>query len=321
MNSRLKKGVVFSLFVITAISLVMLSYQIKTEFKEEIKAETFVNRAELINQFIDNFEKDLSRTLKLSTKSSFESAYNYMKSTGYLGSNFDLRMKELILFGTILGTPQATSEDKTIYSWLEGINLIANQLNINISLDEISIYLTQKDAWTINITMTTNVSISDNLGQLKWNYTLIKNTMLDISNEGLPDPVYYIESVGTMENLIKKTNYSTFWYNLSGSINVDYLTNHVTNQFYHNNSNAPSFIMRYKGDLSSNEYGIESFVNIVSGSAVCTNSVTGDCSVCTTDYQFFSEGCSSPKQIENMEPRFKIDNSDTENYNLDDIEI
>ena len=55
MYSAKKKGILFSLFVVTALSLVVLSFKMKQEFVEEDRAEIFKQRAEQTNFFVADF--------------------------------------------------------------------------------------------------------------------------------------------------------------------------------------------------------------------------------------------------------------------------
>ena len=138
----------------------------------------------------------------------------------------------------------------------------------------------------------------------------------------------FIESLDNMGNYstpllnrIVKSPYIELWVNESllpfpNEVNVSNLIDHTLNQFYLNNTRAPSYLMRLAGNFGNSTYGIESFVNVLNDSSIWDYSEEGD-ATCAADYQFFVTGCTGDShRIYNMNSRFYLDQEHLNDYDM-----
>jgi len=77
---------------------------------------------------------------------------------------------------------------------------------------------------------------------------------------GFEDPLYTVESSDRISVLINRTPTIDFVNDATNDTTI--LKTHIENSYYLNSTSAPSFLMRFTGNLSPSIYGIESFVNI-----------------------------------------------------------
>jgi hypothetical protein len=338
---KLKKGFFFSLFVITALALVVFTFKTNVELKEEQRVEVFKTRVDTTNQFLDDMEKDIERAIYVSAFRAFLAMDEYIHKKEEYIDNVSTRLPELMINGTIKGLQMNSTNSSTFGKWIQGIQELSNRYNINITFKDTQIEVYQFSPWTIDISFISNVSVKDYEDIVSWNYTIAKSTIINISEAHFADPVYFMGSITNYEegtpliNTIQQTPYEYLWKNDSSapySVNITNLQDHVTRQLYINNTGAPSYIMRLEGHTNcSAEYttqcresGIESLVNVLDMSTFWKYNKAGesDKEPCVADYQFFYEGC-SPKadknNVINMDKNFRLDRNHLGLYNLTSI--
>ncbi len=320
-----KKGLLFSLFVITALSLVILTFKTKVEFKEEKKADVFAKRVEVANAFIEDMEVDLERSLYVATFRAFLGADEHLHNTEEYIGDVNNKIGELILNGTIDKQATNSTLDSTFSNWTKKMQLLSHKLNINVSFENTSIDVRHISPWVVRITVNSLVTVTDFEDKIQWNFTLLDKTDFDISDANLPDPMYFIESIQNNQqetpllNSIRRTSFKQFWMNESNFITVGNLTNHTLGQFYRESTEAPSFLGRLSGNFSPSEHGIESFINVINVSPEIWKYSTSAGPTCVADYQFFETGCSDPHKVIKMDDKFLLDWNHLVSYNLTNL--
>ena len=326
-----KKGFIFTLFVITSLALIVMTYRMKVEFREEQRSEIYKNRVEQVNMFILDMEKDMERALYVTSFRAFLGIDEYIhRHIDYI-DDVDLRLPELMLNGTLDGELVNSTNASTLTEWMKRMESLSKRFNINMSFEDIEIKVEHYSPWIIKVKIDTNVSITDFNRVIGWNYSLKKSTMIDISVANLPDPLYFVESMDNIGNgsnpllnRIVKSPYQELWVNESpavppADVNVTNLIDHTLNQYYWNNTKAPSYLMRLEGNFSNSTYGIESFVDVISDSNIWEYSENG-AATCVSDYQFFKTGCVGDRHnIRNMNNRFYLDDEHLVDYNMGKI--
>ncbi|MBD3163730.1 hypothetical protein GF323_00860 [Candidatus Woesearchaeota archaeon] len=342
---KLKKGFLFSLFVITALSLIVFTVTSRVKFKEEQRAESFNQRVKYTNFFVEDMKKDVERSLYVASFRAFLAAEEYiLANEDYLDKNaFNKTMESLILNGTMNGTTMNATNSSTFMNWTKKIGKLARRFKININFTDMNIRVMQNNPWHISVSLYSNVSIIDNEKELGWNFELKKSTSIDIREANFMDPIYYVESIKNYQqnknkvlsrkpllNYYEETIYPSLWQNQSGFINVSNLEKHTTEQLYNKSRSAPSYLMRLQGETDCTQpeyfsvcdkYGIESFVNVINHTYenIWDFSHSGQ-KTCIVDYQFFVEGCDPITKkgynLINMPTDFIIDWPAMQNYNL-----
>jgi hypothetical protein len=352
---EMKKGFLFSVFVITALALIVFSFKTKVQFKEEQRADIFTRRVEQTTLFLDDMEKDIERSLYVSTFRAFLGIDEYItKKEDYLSldgtdEKVDLENKVigLIINGTLNGEHLNATNSSTFSNWTKRMTTLAERFSINLTFKNIYMSVDQVSPWVVKVDFKSDVIVSDFEGLLGWDYEVSETTYIDISEANFPDPLYYIASIDNygdeapLFNSIRKTPFEGLWWNNTPPCpsldipcyNMTNLTKHVTGQYYRFNNESPSYLMRLAGQFNCKDgkwedeckhYGIESFVNVLNATSEIWEYSLDKESTCATDYQFFTGiGCedSEKNNIINMDNKFIIDDSHVVDYNLIGVNI
>lgn len=213
-------------------------------------------RVSTMNSFLDSAEKDLERQIYVSGYRIvliFEK--RVLDSNTYIPeSDFNNLFSEAFFNGTIDHQNQDIMNGATYSALLSSIVNNAKKININFNLTNPSINITQEDPWRVAIVLTANLTMSDDSNLASWNKPITIKSYISIEN--FEDPVYLINTGKGIHNQFIKTPY------IFSSTNSENLSIHVQSSYYIASTDAPSFIDRLKGKLTSNQYGIESMVNL-----------------------------------------------------------
>jgi hypothetical protein len=316
-----KKGQVFTLIAISLIVLMFLSIQIYSHLREK---EMIKTRVKSMDSFMTSIEKNLERQIYISGFRTIFLAIDQISTNGLYINNLDEFVNESFFNGSVGGVPQNLMNGVTRNALVESVNEKAVKINVNVSMNNTFINITQEDPWRIKVTMLSDFILEDVQGLARWEKKQNITDYIDIS--GFQDPFYLVNTNGKMGSpkiagKINQTIYEGI-YNVSGDISN--LLDYFNKGYYTNNSNAPSFLHRLQGDFSSDPNGIESFVDtdvLASLSSEIGPLTTWDNPVGTksvVDYIYFDTGSSvAGVNIAGMPSRFKIDNSRKPRYQLE----
>lgn len=289
-----KKAQIFTVLAIVLISLMFLSFELFSFIQEGKSIKT---RVSTMNSFLSSTEENLARQIYISGFRIIFLAENQITSTGtYVNVNdfFD----EAFFNGTVNGNSNNSILIGATYNDLvNSLNNKAQKINVNITLANPNLSVVQSDPWNINITLTSDFIMVDNSDLARWEKTQVISTLIPITF--FEDPIFTINSNAQISRKINQTLYE-------GNYTINNLNIHLNNGYYAANPNAPSFLNRLEGDLSSDANGIESFVDIIELSS--QGIPTYDKSV--VDYIYFSSQDPPAHTVSGMPSWFKIDSID-----------
>lgn len=296
-KKRDKRGMFFTLVAIALLSLFLLSYSIYSisEKREEIN-----KRISSMNDFVFSVEEDLQRKLFIS---GFRIIFVYegriLESESYI-SDVDSTFSEAFFNGTI--NNQISPDEEILMNGIKfqdienSLKEDAQKLNLNLSLLNPEISISQEDPWRVKVRLKTNLVIQDRGNLASWNREAIIESYIPIEN--FEDPLYIVNTGGDVPVKINKTIYTTF---VEGG-DVSNLLSHLGNKYYINSTSAPSFLDRLEGNLSADENGIESLVYLPSLSAAIKDKSA-------VDYIYFSNDNPSSTGVAGMPAWFKLDDA------------
>ncbi|MCK5612406.1 hypothetical protein KAR91_61610 [Candidatus Pacearchaeota archaeon] len=304
-----KKAQLFTLVSMMIILLLFLSFEVYSFIQEKDSVKT---RVSTMNTFLDSLEKNLERQLYISGFRILFLAQTQITTTGQYVDIEDF-FDEAFLNGTVAGNSNNSLLIGVTYSdIINSINEKAAKINTNITLANPIINITQTDPWNVMFTMTTDMTMNDNKGLANWNK---KQTIVGtIPIMGLEDPFYIIHSNARVSRKINQTNFEG---NYATGSDIANLYEHVENRYYTANPSAPSFLNRMEGSFSSDENGIESFVDLAEFSTQGLSTETKS----VVDYIYFSNNNPSYKTIPGMQSWFYMDTDHLEKYNVTAIAI
>jgi hypothetical protein len=248
-----KKGIFFTSIALVVLTLFFISFTLYSQFNER---DSIQKRIETMNNFLFSVEQDLPRQIHTS---GFRIIFLFEKriiEKGDYITNVTQSFEEAFFYGTIEGTTneeiQILMEGVTFSEIENTLNERANKINSDLTLNFPKIQITQEDPWNVKVTLQTNLSLQDKSNLASWNRTTTITSLIPI--EGFEDPTYPIENNNpTIISKINRTIYPVDPFSIAN------LILHAENTYYTNNTDAPSFIDRMEGNLTSkNPYGIES---------------------------------------------------------------
>lgn len=303
-----KKGIFFTLVVIAAISLFLMSYTFYRNYSDRSSTH---DRISSLNTFIFSIEQNLERQIFISGFRALFIMQTESVEDGTYIQNATYSINELFFNGTYNGLNQSLIMNGAKFSDIqEEVQIKANKVNAEIYLSNPSIYLTQSDPWNVDIVFTVNVNARDQGNLVSWNKTQTYISKVPIEN--FEDPIYPLSTGGVITNKIKKTPFSSF----SNGSDVTNLNNHTSNKYYKSSTQAPSYLNRLQGSGVASEFGIESFVYIpqLSNQGISIQSKS------IVDYIYFSSNNPVSCRITGTPSWFRIDQVHITDYNLTGLE-
>jgi hypothetical protein len=219
-------------------------------------------RTHELASFIDAISLDMPRAVDISSRRALVAAINEVDVRGEGLDDAQMRLRELVLNGTIYGVKSYWLNASTVPNWAERVQQLGANRGFltNITLYEFSIdpvdsfNLVARMRWSANVTEATgSMSVYRNY-----------NTTVVLPITSFDDPLYTLRTQGLAKRKIAASNYTSY--------NLTYFDDIVTNGLYVNRSESPSFLDRLENNLvvpskynlmTPNQIGLESIVDIV----------------------------------------------------------
>jgi len=290
-----KKAMFFTLIAIAILFLFLVSYTFYSVVQDRKSVQ---KRILTMNNFVYSLEQDMPRQLYTSGFRIIFLMENHILETGEYITGFDAAFNELFYNATLYEETdeqiESLMEEATFSGIQENVNNKGGKINIDVSLTEPEIFVSQDDPWNIKLNLTAKLLIEDKADLALWNKTTNIVTYIPIQN--FEDPLYIVGTNGSVTNHINQTPYDV-------PIPSDNLLNHVSNSYYIANTDAPSFLDRLQGNLEPDSNGIESLVHLPTLSAQGIPTKDKSC----VDYIYFSSNNPLASTIAGMPSWFKLD--------------
>lgn len=296
-----RQGIFFTGLVLIVITVSLLSYAIihKTTSRSEI-----TQRVETLDAFVYASEQDLKRQLYISGFRVVFTAQDYITRQGSYLANTEQQFTEAFFNGTLFNQPEALMIGTTYTDMNTILQTRAAKMNLNASLANATLAVTQVDPWHLLFVLHANLQIRDKNGLAQVVKTVAINASVPL--ESFEDPLYIIGSKGAITNKLRKTPYTSFV--IEG--NVANLLNHTLSGYYHASALAPRFFDRLQGNNSASPQGVESLVDLPELSAQGGNAL----SKTVVDYLYFSESNPTSVGVAGMPSWFKLDTNHLATY-------
>ena len=298
-----KKAQVFTLIAIALIGLLLISFEIFYVAQQRFSINT---RISTIENFLYSIEENLERQLYISAFRIIFLAESEITNKGQYIGDVDSFFNEAFFNGSVNGEQKDILVGATHSDLILSLNEKSEKVSVVVSLSNISIIIRQTDPWHVNFTLSFYLIMEDKSDLARWEKSQKISALVPVS--GFEDPLYIINTNAKISRKINSTIYDG---NYVQGTNVSNLFNHLNRGYYTANPSAPSFLKRLEGNLSSDENGIESFVDLfeLSSQGILTKDKT------SVDYLYFSSDNPASYNILGMPSWFKIDSEHLEFYN------
>ncbi len=301
-----KKGFFFTVAALLLLTLLLFAASLSGTSRLMEKTAVIDSRVASVNDFLKSSEQDIQRGVYISGFRAILSAESFISTNGMYLPNAQQNLEELVINGTLNGTSQAFMNGSTLIDWRNSLQQQADKTDIlfNITVNQLS--FSQEDAWNVLITANITLNVSDKRGAASW--LVNKSIQAKVSIIGLEDPMYTVETGGTVIIAVNRTIYEG---NYTSGTDVSNLLSH-TYGYSFANSTGPSFLMRMQGNFSNSTYGIESLIDISrlqdQGMIIYDRSIV--------DYAYFSGMNTTNYRINGTPGWFKIDEQHLAKYQV-----
>jgi hypothetical protein len=312
-----KKAVFFTFAAIFLIIILIAIITTTNTYRYREKSTAISSRVKTMNNFLYDFDKDMNREIYIGGYRALISINSYLRQIQGFIPNFKEVFSEILLNGTANGTTmdimQQEGQGADILSWTSRINEESSKLNVKVELEVNDVNIIQTSPWNVTIVFNATVNISDLKGIASWTFDKLYFVQFPI--EGFEDPLYVVATSDKLTNVINVTPYSDYVDDLTK--NPANLLDHVKESYYIASTDAPSFIMRFSGNFSASDYGIESMVDSDDyfsqyGYYLPRSAV---------DYIYFGNQTGIPTScnVSGMPGWFRIDNAHMTDYEIDKL--
>ncbi len=302
-----KKAMFFTVSTILLVSLLLTAFTLNEEKDKD--RDLIKKRVNTMNYFIEDFERDIERASEIIGSRALTSITDNIVEKREFSDNVNKDFKELFINSTLDGQESRMMNNTNLALWLNKVKEKADYMNIISNISIISIDIYQTDPWFVEIRLKADIELKDksDIAEFRYNKTIKSK----ISIKGLEDPLYSINTLGKVPNIIKKSPYSNFIENNK----TEKLLNHTLSQHYIASDLGPSYLDRLEGKTTANDKGIESLVNIEN--LVNNNINIEEKSV--VDYIYFSDLNPKYYNIQGLPIWFRLDQEHISIYDCEGL--
>jgi len=302
------KGFIYTSISIIFVVTIILLFSFQTVHTADQSA-----RIRVINDFLDSFHKDVERAGYISAFRTFVGLEEIISDRGSFVNDCESAFSEIFYNGTYNGTPLTIMNNSKFSDYMLRVNREASALDISIIFKINNVLFYQDDPWNVHVNISSNIDVNDNKGLVAWRYNKTFSFLVPIQN--LKDPVYSVNTNGKIHNFILISNYTDY---VNDTDNSTYnLQKHINGSYYVASSEAPNFMMRFEGNLSPDENGIESMVDLA---LLASQDLTVYTDRSILDYQYFSNQSETLAcNVTSMLSWFKIDKDRVADYEIDKL--
>lgn len=289
----------FTGIAILLILLMFASFEVYSLVKERNSVTT---RVSSMDNFLFSMEKNLERQMYISGFRILLLAENEVTKTGHY-VNTTAFFQEAFFNGTVNGQSNVSLLLGVTYpDLIDSINRNAAKINVQVSIANSSINVSQDDPWNVKFSLISDFVMEDKEGLARWDKKQVVSAYIPV--EGFEDPVFVVNSFAKVSRKIAKTPYEGDYVSEMGD--VSHLLDHFEKGYYAENPAAPSFLKKLEGDFSSDPNGIESFVDTRVFKKQGIPTTTKSC----IDYIYFSSSDPHHAGASGMPSEFRIDDTD-----------
>ena len=188
-------SVMIAFIIIPILSLIIFYSQTETQ-----NIDINIRSSEM-EYFSKSIEEDLIRFLEINGKRALISAVSNVITNGIGLDNAQLRLREMILNGTLYGVPSPLVDQKNLIWWEQNVTGIASNAGFNLTFLGTNINISQSDSFDILFNVTVSIKISD--ATAKMSITKNITTPVSVSIEDIEDPIFPLKTYGRVFRFIE----------------------------------------------------------------------------------------------------------------------
>ena len=301
MNNR---GMFYTVAAILLVGLALTAFLLLKG--SSTTGQAIQSRIYTLDNFLKDVERDMDRALYISTFRSLTGFVDDIVDTGSYVDDVDARITLAVLNASYKNGTLDVVQNATLPDWRDKAEIEADKLGIELNISFGGVSISHKSPWAVEAKANSTISVVDKSGLAS--FTVNYTSTAEVSILGFEDPLYIVNSLGKLTNIINETTYS-----FSGEVEEEDLLDHSEKGYYLAHSDAPDYLMRLEGDLGSSPNGFESLVYLpdFTAAGISTKQKT------IVDYLYFSNQSPTDCRIDEMPSWFRIDDPHHDTYDIE----
>jgi hypothetical protein len=302
-----RKGYVFSLLVIVIIGVLIAS----ATYREELSQMSDAGQLLGADAYVRQLERDVPRVLFISGYRGLLGLEEHVSTTGEFLTDLPAAFREVVQNGTVEGQPYQVMDEATLEAFQERIAQTALALGLSVRMNLTEVTLEHTGPFTLLVNSTLTINATTLRGDARWDFTSSAESEFSISQ--LKDPLYAVSTLGRVPAVITPVN-QTAPYITSGN-DTTALQVIFNKTQYVPDTNGPSLLMRFTGDLGPSPYGIASLLDT---KELDVQGIGVDQVASVVDYEYFGPAPRVGLCIVNMESHVRVHSEALPQYYADD---
>lgn len=306
-----RKGMMYTIVVI--ILLLVIINIFFTQSRAYDRGSAAGDRIRTVNSFIHDLEQDSGRAAYIAGFRTLVAMEQHITSTGVPIDEPEEVFREIFLGGSYNATEFIIMQDSTFSEYLARVQSEAGTQGIQFNATVTNISLWQTDPWHLLVNYTMEANITDSRGTASW--TITRTFFGKIPIVDLRDPLITVQTYGRLQQVIKPSNASQLV--IDATNDTAALLQHMNVSYYIAAGRGPDILMRFAGNMSDSEFGIESLIDT---DELIAQGLPADSSASIVDYQYFAATAATICNVQNLPARMRFSAADAANYELDELE-
>lgn len=255
----MKKGYYYTISVLFFTGVLLAVFFSQTDVLDPVTAQQ--KRIASMDDFLNDLHRDIDRAAFIAGFRSLLAMEENVAQNGSYLLDIDVAFSEAFLNGSVNGESYTVLENATFGDYSQRVQFEAARFGMHLDLAVQNVSLYHITPWEIAIDYKILISLNDSRDATRWLYNKTFSTRVELY--GLRDPVYSVETNNKLPNTIRAYEGFVEYVDDAGDANdTTVLTEFLEESYYSPNPLAPSFLMRFSGNFSADEFGIESLVNL-----------------------------------------------------------
>lgn len=303
-----KKGYIYTIAVLFFAGLLLAIFYTQSNIGMTSNEQSVTMS---MDDFLNDFERDAERAAFIAGFRSLIALEEHVASQGEYLSNFSGSFEEAFLNASINGIPYEVVVNATFEDYLERVSHEAQKTGLRFEAQVSNVDVYHLTPWTVAIDFRTRVLLNDSRDRTRFDYEKTFSSSFSILD--LRDPIYSVETNNKAPNTIRTITYEEFVDDAGDKNDTTVLSEFLNESYYAASGNAPNFLMRFSGNFSSDENGIQSLVNL---NRLDTQGIIINGAYSIVDYEYFTDTAADWCNIQNMPNYFKVTNENSDYYEI-----
>ncbi len=293
-----RRGYVFTILALLVIAIVFGVLALS----EEYAARSSGLHGHLLSadNFLGQFEEDLPRAVRIISYRSLLGLDEHVSRTGEYVDDFSSAFSSMAMNGSVDGFFYDVMEDGTLDVFEQRMQELAGRVGLVLDLRIVNASIEHTGPFTVRTESEVEVFLQTRDASTSWNYS--KNFSSEFSITDLRDPLYTVETAGRVPVAVREVNVSRPF--ITSDNDTTRLQVVFNESLYVANEQAPSFLMRFSGNVSASEHGISSLVDV---RVLDAQDVAVQTDRSAVDFLYFGSSATSTNTIVNMPETLLID--------------